>query len=571
MIVHNIKSFKHEEIDLYEYSLFIGKNNSGKSNLIYALRLFYDDVKYSKTDFPIFDTTDKESWIELHYKLENCEFDTLKDEYKTEDKVLKLRRYFASTDKELFDSKQSNIHAYESGKLSTNQFYGMRAVSRSKIGNLVYIPDVSKSSEQLKTSGPSPFRDIMNFVFKSVVKQSKEFVQLTKSFNTFEKLLKENKEDELSIKTVEADINDLIGDWGINFKIFFNELKPEDIVKNLVSHYFSDAELGDSQQKIEDFGQGFQRHLIYALINLTPKYQPVKAPKKKDFQSNLTLILFEEPEAFLHPSQQDTLNASLQDLANTQDNQVIITTHSTNFVSNNFADVKKNTHIKKEEGVSLTYHIDPNILSSGLGKLVAKLNEIKSNPETHEHLVKNIEKKLNFDIPEYYEILKLSFSVDSERAKMFFASKVLICEGATERNLILYLLDNDWSTIKNRDFFVLNAEGKYNIPKYMELLNEMGIKHSVWYDKDFINNKGNSADIGFWDIVNSFLDDEYQAYPFSKDRKIFDKDFEDFLGISKPPSNHLKPIHSIIEWQKDNIKEEKKNEIQEEFLKFLNL
>jgi len=50
--------------------MIVGENNSGKTNLLSALRVFYEDsgLKYEKNrDFPKIDTADSESWIELHF------------------------------------------------------------------------------------------------------------------------------------------------------------------------------------------------------------------------------------------------------------------------------------------------------------------------------------------------------------------------------------------------------------------------------------------------------------------------------------------------------------------------
>jgi predicted ATP-dependent endonuclease of OLD family len=54
---------------LEDYSLLIGENNAGKSNVIRALRIFYENDNFNEdVDFPKFSTDDKESWIEIEYK-----------------------------------------------------------------------------------------------------------------------------------------------------------------------------------------------------------------------------------------------------------------------------------------------------------------------------------------------------------------------------------------------------------------------------------------------------------------------------------------------------------------------
>lgn len=58
--LHNFRTFADTEISLSGYSLLVGANNAGKSNLIDAIRIFYEkEIKYDESrDFPKFTTTD---------------------------------------------------------------------------------------------------------------------------------------------------------------------------------------------------------------------------------------------------------------------------------------------------------------------------------------------------------------------------------------------------------------------------------------------------------------------------------------------------------------------------------
>lgn len=127
--IHNIRSVKDVKFNLSDYSMLVGENNAGKTNILVALRLFYEDggIKYKKeTDFPKFNVDDNESWVELKFETTDDEQDGLKDEYKSEDKFLRVRRYFQSEDKDRVKSNQSNIYAYEGGKPSRIYFMELR-------------------------------------------------------------------------------------------------------------------------------------------------------------------------------------------------------------------------------------------------------------------------------------------------------------------------------------------------------------------------------------------------------------------------------------------------------------
>lgn len=53
--IHNFRTIADAEVSLLSYSLLVGANNSGKSNFIDAVRVFYEKISFDKeTDFPKF-------------------------------------------------------------------------------------------------------------------------------------------------------------------------------------------------------------------------------------------------------------------------------------------------------------------------------------------------------------------------------------------------------------------------------------------------------------------------------------------------------------------------------------
>ncbi len=355
--IHNFRSIKLQAFDLLSYSLLVGANNSGKTNIIDALRIFYEKEKFDNNDFPKFKTDDQESWIEIEFHLTDDEFAGLKEEYKQKNNTLKVRKYLKHPQR--VKSNQSNIYGYEKGELSNNIFYGAKNISEAKLGDVIYIPEVAKVDEYTKLSGPSAFRDTLNFVVKKVVKNSQTFDTLSKSFTEFnDKFKADASKDGISIQSFIDDVNKEIENWDVAFGVNINEIKPEEIVKNLVSHYLMDKQIEGQEMPIDSFGQGLQRHLIYTLIKLSAKYKdgPVKK-EKKEFSPDFTLILFEEPEAFLHPSQQEILNQSLGNLSKENNQQVLISTHSSHFVSKNINNLPSILKLYKKNGETQIHQI----------------------------------------------------------------------------------------------------------------------------------------------------------------------------------------------------------------------
>ena len=265
VLLHNFRSIREVRIDLEDYSLLVGENNAGKTNVLTALRIFYEDhgIKFDENrDFPKF-TTDDESWIELEFLTTPEEQANLKQGYKSEDKILRVRRYLKSDQR--VKSGQSNIYGYENGTLSANLFYGAKNVSQTKLGKVIYIPDVSTTNEALKLSGPSPFREMVNFVFKKVVSTSPTFKSLSTIIDNFNSdFMAESSVDGISMNALREEINKDLNAWGVDFGMKVNQLQPQEIVKSLFSYYLVDKNLSKDVE-VNSLGQGLQRQLIYTL------------------------------------------------------------------------------------------------------------------------------------------------------------------------------------------------------------------------------------------------------------------------------------------------------------------
>ncbi len=97
VFIHNFRGIINTSMHFHPYTLLVGANNAGKSTIIDCIRAFYekDGFKFKKDeDFPLKGATDNESWIELIFSLNDEEHNSLKDDYKTPEKTLKVLKYF---------------------------------------------------------------------------------------------------------------------------------------------------------------------------------------------------------------------------------------------------------------------------------------------------------------------------------------------------------------------------------------------------------------------------------------------------------------------------------------------
>jgi putative ATP-dependent endonuclease of the OLD family len=520
--------------------LLIGVNNSGKSNLIDAIRVFYEkDLKFEEDrDFPKLFTKDKESWIEIVFQLSNEEITTLKSEYKNSNNTLRVRKYLLT--KELDEEKKpkSGIYPYVNGKLENTRFYGVKNVSLGKLGDVIYIPAVSRLDDLTKLTGPSALRDLINTVLKKIMDTSPAYGGLKSAFDAFSDRIKtESTENGHSLHTIEQEISKEINDWGTSFEFYINPITPDDLVKSLIGHRIHDRAL-DLAQDSKCYGQGFQRHMVFTLIKLSAKYSINPKPTNKtDFSPQLTWLLFEEPEAFLHPSQIDALDENLHTLSLSDGNQVLITTHNPEFVSRNMNELPSLIHLCRKD------------IQTTFGQISSdKLAEIFFENQTEvQHWLKNpeIQRKTN---PEDFmldmEGIKYALWLDPKRSTAFFANKVLLVEGPTETALLGYLMGIGQIPPVIGGLFILDAIGKFNIHRFMNLFGELKIDHAVLIDND--KNKYPEVDSS----INSARN------PFTIGIDQFPEDIEGYLGIPKTGSPHKKPQH--IMWYLQNGKIEQK-------------
>lgn len=539
LTIHNYRAVTGLCIEVHDYTLLVGSNNAGKSTVLNALRAFYDDLKWSAEDFPKAGAADQESWIQLKFALDDDEWAGLAEKYKdgAADQTLTVRRYFKSEEKGRVQATQSNIFGLIKGNLDTELFYGAKNVGAAKVGQIIYVPALTTPAEQTKMSGPSPLRNMLNFLLKKVVAKSAAFEEISAAF---EKLNAEARRSEGFLSEISSPLNSAISAWGIKIDLSVGSVAPEDISKSLVKFAFVDAALGDVGFDLERYGHGFQRSVIYELIRLAPTFKDEKKADKKEFNPTFNLVLFEEPEAFLHPSQQESMAYHLRRLGAEPGQQVIITTHSSTFAGKAAEHISQLVRIQRLNGASRAFQPRDGQIKALFdqgGGLLAALQAFVADANIPESAKKRaramIAQPPQAHIAEQEERFRFQLWLDGERASLFFADRVLLVEGATERALFNYLLANEWHDLTSHRVCVIDALGKFNLHRYMALLSAYGIPHGVMLDDD--NGKNLHGAVN--DLIEACATPATLAAPVK-----FNGCLEHFLGIPVPDRDDKKPV-----------------------------
>lgn len=135
---------------------------------------------------------------------------------------------------------------------------------------------------------------------------------------------------------------------------------------------------------------------------------------------------------------------------------------------------------------------------------------------------------------------------------MFFADYVLLVEGPTEVALLRKLAGDGRIDISGS--YVLDGLGKYNLPRFMNLLSALGVPHAVLYDTD--GDKDEHSDL------NQLIEDTRDPI-FTIRTKPIHADIESLLGIEPAGAPHRKPQHVLLQYHQGSIAPEKLDEFAE--------
>jgi hypothetical protein len=534
MQVHNLRSMKDAEFGLENYCVLVGCNNAGKTNLLDAIRLFYEEgIKYDESrDGPTSGCSDGDSWIEMTYELQPAEEQALPAKYHLPGSHLKIRKYLRRKDGKL------GMFAYEGGSLSEDSFFGAKAVQQGKVGTVTYVPAVDRLEDESKLSGPSPFRELLTTVLDDVVRSGQSFTKLSEDIADFSgTITREENASGKSLGTLEQELTGSLAGWGSKFRFVFHTPSAQDMVKSLMDFALTDPVSGLSMNPSQ-FGDGMQRHLLYSLISLAGEYSTKNAPQVSDeFRPQLSLLIFEEPEAFLHPQQQDELSESLRKLAASDGHQVIISTHSPEFINRSTDSIPSIVHVARSFGQTACGQV-----TGASWKELCDKNQAANDLATQGCVVPDP------DI-DTLEWIKYFMWMDASRCRAFLSDSVLLVEGPTERVLIDYMQRNGLIPERNGDVraFVMDTGGKWNMPRFMNLFGQLRVPHSVLFDGD----RGKAKADEWVQLI------EGSANEFTRVVRHFEMDIEEAIGLDKSGKPNEKPLKAVKALMEGSISRDK--------------
>lgn len=504
--IKGIKSHRETSFNSEDYNIFIGENNTGKSNVLFAMRWFFNEIKLGEKD--INRQFDGDPSVKMVFSFE--EEDVIPEQITSYVEHHKLEL-------EAFADRNSA----EKKDQSPNYRIKGIDVSNTKIKSLfdrtdlIYVPSIRKLDEDLKFTANSTINRLITKYVIETLKTNTRFNELYGSVS--ENIIQiSDLVDITGFKNLKNSLESYMLDYTnieINFRL--NPPEVDDLIKKSFEAYTKNGQNGELP--IESQGMGFQRSLIFSLL--------CNVAELSTSSKKLTLYLIEEPELFLHPNHQKHFRNKLVLLS--KKDQVFVTSHSPYFVSNvqNYSQIKK---ISISRGISSLCEISHENLSTICkkdGKLIVEAYTNYKELNLQE-ILNQIETVANEDE------LRYLLWIDPQRANVFLSKKVILVEGSTDKALLSFMFDNNlgefFTSNKTSDIMVVDVNGKLHFYKFANLLNHLGVSTWILYDGDKDKETGEISH----KKLNGYIED------MKKDKTIVDcfrvdHDIESFLNLKK--------------------------------------
>lgn len=554
--IENWRSIKNMTISAQDLMIIIGQNNHGKSNLLSALLFFFGEIKHQNLDFfqktnELFvdiefsdldeqDNTTFQKYItkqgtikvrkiayldgSFEYKgwVQNCTEDYLKEENAvnyTKRETASCLPFYSDLPATGKLSKQQIIEAQQNYiqknitnltfnyELESTHFMGLKSVAKGIFGEVYFLPALKNAAEDFTSKDTSIFSKLLGEVIETMSINNADWQetkqQLNKVFSKFNKYINgiENAGRPKQLSDLEKELSKELQSWNAYFDIELNTPDIDSVLKSNASVWIDDGTRTDITRK----GHGLQRAVTLALIQLIAKRQLQSTSDSETTTRKISksrYFIFEEPELYLHPQAQRVLFDSFVDLSNTG-SQVILCTHSSNLIN---IDKYKSIYIVRKE-------------NDQTGSTITQCEDDLFDGSERENW-------------------NLSYWINPDRGELFFAEKVILVEGPTEKTIIPALAKQ--LNVFRHDYTIIDCGSKDSIPLYLKLLNKFGIKYIAVYDQDHQHNKNqdakNTATISTNKILNLIENKFGQSVAFIND-------IEEELGY--PSGNSGKPFKAL--------------------------
>ncbi|WP_284884754.1 MULTISPECIES: ATP-dependent nuclease [Citrobacter] len=317
--------------------------------------------------------------------------------------------------------------------------------------HVLYIPACFKIEDDLKSQKGTPFGFLFSNRVYPVLQSDPSFTQYTSSLDLLHKKMKGEVDGEVIeglhelMESITESLNQVM-DLKSKVKLSLTEIDINAALMKAATLVIEDK----LETQLEYQGSGVQRALAYALLESNALFEVTSSQRS-------TIILYEEPELYIHPHLMRLLRDKLREKSTNASCQVIVSTHSPFLI-----DIAENPSSLKlikdtNEGTRTVHEIDDTI----------------------------------FHVDESYderEMLRAALDFHPTVCEAFFAKRVIVVEGDTEVAILRFASELcekfGISTELVKDTTIVSAGGKWTIPAIARILSKLNIPFKIVHDTD---------------------------------------------------------------------------------------
>jgi putative ATP-dependent endonuclease of the OLD family len=339
--------------------------------------------------------------------------------------------------------------------LEESPLLGVKNIAGGVLPDFYLIPAVRDLGDEMKTTGSATFSRLLQRAVSEMTARDPRFAALEQGLAELVDGLNARPDDRTTEPSSELDrleraIKAELSQWkvGVSIRVTAPEVRR-------VFELGTDLVIDDGFPTVaERKGHGLQRAVMFSLIRAwasTLRNVPREGAARARAASESLVFAYEEPELFLHPQAQRTLAESLNAIAETPEHQVLLCTHSAHFID-----------LENYRSIAIVHRPDVQV-----GTQVKQCTSDLFAGEGAR------ERKRRFHMASW---------INPDRGELFFARKVVLVEGETEKTILPYLADRLGH--HDRQISVIDCGSKHNLPLYLEVLNAFGIEYIVVHDED---------------------------------------------------------------------------------------
>lgn len=479
-------------------TLIVGKNNSGKSTVIEALKKLIKLNEFKSTDFnfqylkQLLDiyssdkdgtsSSDKDNTPSIEFKIiigidkNNKDLITNLIPFFTLDNVEKgelvIFVKYEVVDKILFEDHiktlvlpfdertrlKRMLQLIDGEEFSLNYYdCNMQKVEGFKLGSLIEITPIAANNIRSEQCLSDAFNKIVEYRYEKVIGEGNR-KDVQEQIDKINDTLTKTISDQHTVN-INSSLSKIVSKEKLQV-LLSADLSFKKLMSNLIKYEYVEKDMNIPENQ---FGLGYTNlmMILASLIDYMEKYP------NTSFNSKVNLIAIEEPETYMHPQMQElfikNINESIATLLeNKQKNvnsQLIITTHSAHIV---------NSKIHSGNTFNSINYIT---IKNGYSKVVVLDDDkIVENNGTKEENLKFLKTHIKFKVSE-----------------LFFSDAIIMVEGISEYSLLPYYVDQN----KNLDKFyisVFNINGAHALV-YTKLLKLLDIPVLIITDLDIKRKK----------------------------------------------------------------------------------